>query len=56
MHIAANSCFTGSSLVINNSVASHMVGKANGIGMACTAIARSEWFFGVGLVLVCFLL
>ncbi|KAK7474558.1 hypothetical protein BaRGS_00034203 [Batillaria attramentaria] len=39
--VAANSCFAGSSLLINNSVTSDMAGKVNGIGMTATAIART---------------
>lgn len=35
-----NSCFAGSSLFINNSVKTDMAGKANGLGMTATAIAR----------------
>ncbi|XP_076434830.1 uncharacterized protein LOC143274788 [Babylonia areolata] len=41
LRVAANSCFTGSSLLINNSVTSDNAGKANGLGMTCTAIART---------------
>lgn len=39
--IATNSCFAGSSLLINNSVTAEMAGKVNGIGMTATAIART---------------
>ncbi|KAL8594413.1 hypothetical protein ACOMHN_018121 [Nucella lapillus] len=41
LRVAANSCFTGSSLLINNSVTSREAGKANGLGMTCTALART---------------
>ncbi|KAL8594421.1 hypothetical protein ACOMHN_018129 [Nucella lapillus] len=41
LRVAANSCFTGSSLLLNNSVTSRETGKVNGLGMTCTALART---------------